>query len=355
VPEDTSGGEKTEEPTPRKRMQSREEGQVAYSAEVNNAAVLLVGFGLLIFFGPTAYEALMASMRICFRDALTWELTESDNLTLLFAQQAGVIELTIGFMGALFLLALLLSTAQVGLQFTAKPLMPKWQRISPLAGLKRLFGLRGLMRFIFALLKLILIVSVATYVLTNNVPSQLYHNFDLRSRFAESGWLIILLALKLAGVLGVVAFFDFLYQRWQMTKDMMMTKQEVKEEFKQSDGDPMVKNKIRQIQRQMAQQRMMQEVPSADVVITNPTHVAVALRYDREEMGAPICVAKGYDLIAQRIKQIAAENNVIQVENVPLARALAKVVDVGKPIPVDFYQQVAEVLTHVYKLKNKTA
>lgn len=355
MPEDTSGGEKTEEPTPRKRMQAREEGQVAFSAEVNSAVVLLCGFGLLIFFGPTAYESLRGSMRLCFGGALTWELDAGDNLRLLFAQQQGVILLALGFMGALFLLALLLSTAQVGLQFTLKPLQPKWQRISPASGLKRLFGLRGLMRFVFAVVKMGLIVSVAVAVLTTAIPSQLYHSFDLATRFADAGWLIILLALKLAGVLGIVALFDFLYQRWQMNKDLMMTKQEVKEESKQSDGDPQVKGKIRQLQREMAQQRMMQEVPDADVVITNPTHVAVALKYDRERMGAPVCVAKGYDLIAARIKRIAGEHDVVQVENVALARALAKAVDIGRPIPVDFYQQVAEVLSYVYKLQGKTA
>ena len=178
---------------------------------------------------------------------------------------------------------------------------------------------------------------------------------DLRERFGEKVWILFYLALLLATVLGVIAVFDYVYQRWQHAKDQRMTKQEVKEEHKQAEGDPLLKGKIRQIQRQMAQQRMMEEVPKADVVITNPTHVAVALRYDATEMLAPIVVAKGYDAVAQRIKRVAAENDVIQVENVPLARALAKSVDIGHPIPTDMFQAVAQVLSHVYKLKGKTA
>jgi flagellar biosynthetic protein FlhB len=178
---------------------------------------------------------------------------------------------------------------------------------------------------------------------------------DAAERLAVESWGIFVLVMKLAAVLFVIAAADFLFQRWQHTQDLMMTKQEIKEEIKQSEGDPLVKGKIRQIQRQIAQRRMMQEIPKADVVITNPTHVAVALKYDKETMAAPIVLAKGYDEVAQRIKEIAKEHGIVQVENVPLARALAKELDVGDPVPVKWYQAVAEVLSMVYKLKKNAA
>ena len=183
------------------------------------------------------------------------------------------------------------------------------------------------------------------------IVSQIRYMFNLEAQLIDGAWLMFQVGMTLSLVLALIAALDFLYQRFQHDKDLRMSKQEVKEEMKQSDGDPLVKQRIRQVQRQMAQQRMMEEVPQADVIITNPTHVAVALKYDAESMGAPVVVAKGYDLVAQRIKSIAAEHNIVQIENVPLARALAKDVEIGQAIPVDHYQAVAEVLSMVYKLK----
>jgi flagellar biosynthetic protein FlhB len=211
------------------------------------------------------------------------------------------------------------------------------------------------MRFVVNLLKLTLVVILAWYLLSEDIPRLLAVKRDATERLAVESWVIFVLVIKLASVLFIIAAADFLFQRWQHVQDLMMTKQEVKEEIKQSEGDPLVKGKIRQIQRQIAQRRMMQEVPKADVVITNPTHVAVALKYDKSTMAAPVVVAKGYDEVAQRIKAIAAEHGVVQVENVPLARALAKELDVGDVVPVKWYQAVAEVLSMVYKLKKTAA
>jgi len=351
VPEDASGGEKTEEATPRKRRQSRQEGQVAFSTEVNNALLLLCGFGLLMMLGPLAWSTLESMMQTTVTDHLDTELDTPAAVGRLFVAHEGVWTLLIGFMGLLFLLGLAVSLAQVGLQFTGKPLVPKWNRISPLSGFKRLFGMRGLMRFLFSVIKLVLIATVAEVALHMMLHDLLYFHLDIRSRLGEAATMIIVLALIIAAALGIIALFDLIYQRWQHNKDMMMTKQEVKEELKQSDGDPQVKAKIRQIQRQMAQSRMMQEVPKADVVVTNPTHVAVALQYDHDSMASSAAVAKGYALVARRIKQIAAEHDIVQVENVELARALAKHVKSGRAIPIEFYQQVAEILSYVYKLK----
>ncbi|TVR45299.1 MAG: flagellar biosynthesis protein FlhB [Planctomycetota bacterium] len=353
VPEDTSGGEKTEEATPKKARDARLEGQVAYSQEVMSASLLLVGFATLYMVGPQLFLGIKESLIWVLRDGMVMDL---DTVALWYQgwwQFRSMGLWLVVLMGVLFVVAAGMGAMQAGLVFTAKPLVPKWSRINPLSGLKRIFGMRGIMKFIFSLAKLAIIASVAWYIVSAMIFDGLDLKMDLRERFAEKVWVLFILAVLLASTLAIIAVFDYLYQRWQHTKDQRMTKHEVKEEFKQSEGDPLLKAKIRQVQRQMAQSRMMQEVPKADVVITNPTHVAVALRYDQESMRAPVVVAKGYDEVAMRIKAIAREHDIVMVENVPLARALAKGVEVGHPIPGDFYQAVAQVLSHVYKLKGK--
>ena len=350
MPEDSGGGEKTEDPTPRKRQKAREEGQVASSTELSTAALLLSGFGVLLACGPGIYNAFAGIIRHSLTDALSWEINVK-TFSQLFAEQmsaAGLWWLIIA--GALFVISIAILVAQVGFKIAPKALMPKISKISPLAGFKRIYGLRGIMKFVFNFLKLVLITVIAWVFLSACIPQMNSFSFNLRGRLANDAAVFMELAFILAAVIAVIAIFDFLYQRFQHTRDLMMTKQEVKEEMKQSDGDPLVKSKIRQIQRQLAQQRMMQEVPNADVVITNPTHVAVALKYDQTQSMAPVVVAKGYDLVAQRIKAIAKEHNIPMVENVPLARALAKKMQIGQEIGDEFYQAVAEVLSYIYKL-----
>ena len=350
VPEDSGGGEKTEEPTPRKRQKAREEGQVASSTELSTAALLLAGFAVLIASAPGLYGSFTGIIRHSFTDALNQEIN-IHSFSRLFGQQMGSAGLWwLVIAGSLFLISIGVLVAQVGFQIAPKALMPKASKISPLAGFKRIYGLRGIMKFVFNFLKLILITVIAWVFLEAIIPEMNSYTLDLRQRLAHDVWVFMELAFVLAAVIAIIAIFDFMYQRFQHTRDLMMTKQEVKEEFKQSDGDPLVKSKIRQIQRQMAQQRMMQEVPKADVVITNPTHVAVALKYDQDTMFAPTVIAKGYDEVAQRIKKIAEEHNIPMVENVPLARALAKNMQIGQEITDEFYQGVAEVLSYIYRL-----
>ncbi len=351
MPEDSGAGEKTEEATPKKRDDARNEGQVAFSTEVNTICLLLIGCGLMMLFGPLFYTTIGGIIRLSVSDLLHVDIDDHRVISVLVMEYARPFLLFLGFLGVLFLSGMVLSLAQVGIRFTLKPLVPKASRISPAQGLKRIFGTRGMVKTLFSVLKLTLIISVAWWILSRELLDQLYYDLDPAARFADTMWLLVTLALRLVGVMAVVAVADFLYQRYQHSKDLMMTKQEVKEELKQSDGDPLIKSRIRQLQRQMAMGRMMQEVPKADVVITNPTHVAVALRYVQDEMEAPVVVAKGYDLVAQRIKRIAAEHDIIQVENVALARALAKECRVGAMIPVSFFQQVAEVLGYVYRLR----
>lgn len=353
--ENPSGGEKTEMPTPKRLEDARLDGQVSFSAEVNIASLLLIGFCTLAVIAPWAWTSMTAMTRWAMGDALKIELESRESMRAFGDQLIMSAGWLAPLFGILFLAGLGLSIAQVGLRFTAKPLIPKLDRISPLTGLQRLFGMRGLMRFVVNLLKLTFVIILAWYLLSEDIPRMITMKRDAAERLAVESWTIFVLVVKLAAVLVIIAAGDFLFQRYQHTQDLMMTKQEVKEEIKQSEGDPLIKSKIRQIQRQIAQRRMMQEVPKADVVITNPTHVAVAIRYDKETMAAPIVVAKGYDEVAQRIKAVAAEHGIVQVENIPLARALAKELDIGDAIPVKWYQAVAEVLSMVYKLKKPAA
>lgn len=351
MPQDSDAGEKTEQPTPKKLQDAREEGQVASSVEVQSAGLLLMGAALLMFGGPLLFDAFAQLTRRSVTDLLRQDITAK---TYWLALSHPILNLTIIIAAGtaiLFLTAVSLGVLQVGFSFHLKPLIPKFSRVNPMTGFGRLFGMRGLMRLTINVLKLSLIIAVAYVILKNDLPTLCTYRTDLAERLSFACSLAIGLFIKLALVLAAIALLDWMWQRYQMTRDLMMTKQEVKEEYKQSEGDPMVKGRIRQLQRQLAQHRMMEEVPKADVVITNPTHVAVALKYDANSSDAPIVVAKGYDEVAQRIKKIAAEHNIVMVENPPLARALIKEIAIGKRIPVKFFQQVAEVLAYVYRLK----
>jgi flagellar biosynthetic protein FlhB len=353
VPENTSGGEKTEQPTPKRLTDARDEGQVCMSSEVNIAGLLLVGFCTLAVMAPQFWNAMSGVMRYALYEALNWDLSDHQSLRALSIEIGMALKWLVPFFAVMFLTGLALCTAQVGVHISLKPLMPKLSRISPMTGFGRLFGMRGLMRLVVNLCKLTLVLLVSYYVIADDLPRIMGMKGDVGERLAHDAWLIFALVIKLVAVLLIIAAADYIYQRIQFIRDLMMTKQEVKDEMKQAEGDPHIKGRIRKLQREMARRRMMQEVPKADVVITNPTHVAVALKYDRLKMFAPVVVAKGYDEVAQRIKELAREHDIVQVENITLARALAKEVDIGKAIPTKWYMAVAEVLTLVYKLKKK--
>jgi flagellar biosynthetic protein FlhB len=260
---------------------------------------------------------------------------------------------SIPLMVFIMIIGLAMNLAQVGLNFSTETISFDPNKLNPINGAKRMFSKRSLVELIKSLLKIIIIgYFIITYLKDEvfQIPKLIY--MDIFAGLNKMSDTIFFLAFKIIGVFIVMAVLDFAYQKWQNLQDLKMSKQEVKEEFKQQEGDPKIKGKIRQKQRQMAMARMMQEVPQADVIVTNPTHFAVALKY-QSGMSAPIVIAKGQDLVAQKIKEIARESKVPIVENKPLARALFAAVEIGAAIPQELYKAVAEVLAYVYRLKKK--
>jgi len=254
-------------------------------------------------------------------------------------------------MGFALVLGLMGQLLQVGFNITAEPLKPQLSRMNPVEGAKRIFSKRALMELGKACLKIGIVTYVAYVALRNDIgklPSLLW--MEPVQAIAYASKLVGKMGLWIGACLLIVAAIDYLYQRWEYEDSIKMSIQDIKDELKQTEGDPQIRSVIRARQRQLARSRMMQAVPTADVVITNPTHVAVALKYDAKSMAAPIVVAKGAELLAARIREIASENDIPIVENPPLARTLYEAAQVGREIPADLYQAVAEVLAYVYRL-----
>ncbi len=347
--------EKTEEPTPRRREEARKRGQVAKSREV--AAVAVLSGSLLAFVMGGSY--MLHQLFTVYRTFLTFP---KEGLTLNTSHGYFLLAVKLSLKSLLPLIAILLPIAflslylQVGGVTAWESLLPKGERIDPIQGFKRLFSLPSLVELIKSILKLVLI-SVVAYLVIDSEKERVL--LLARAEVPELGRVIFLLArnlfFKTLLALAVLALLDFLFQRWETERQLRMTREELKEELKQTEGDPWVKSRIRQIQRAMAQKRMMAEVPKADVVITNPTHYAVALKYEMEEMPAPQVLAKGKGHLALKIKEIAEKEGVPVVENPPLAQALYQDVEVGAYIPAELYQAVAEVLAYVYRLKGKAS
>lgn len=346
-------GEKTEDATPKRREDARKKGQVARSNEVNSAFIILASFLALKLMAANIYEELTALMRYVFGEFLLQPLTADGfyqlflQLGLVFFRSVGPLLLVVAVVGVG------INFLQVGFSFSLQPLQPDFERLNPISGLQRLVSKRVLVELAKSLAK----VAVIGYFIYKFIRREMdilpgAANVDLQQSAAHFGELIIDLANQIGAVLIVLAAADFFYQWWEHEQSLKMSKQEVKEEMKQTEGNPQIKGKIKEKQRALAMRRMMQEVPKADVIITNPTHFAVALAY-QADMPAPKVLAKGQDLIAQRIKEIAKEHRIPIVENKPLARTVFQMVDVGGWIPAELYQAVAEVLAHVYRLKRR--
>ena len=347
-------GEKTESPTPRRLADAREKGQVAKSADLSAALGLIAGLVLLKVFGDNVSSGLMSLMTHAF----TLDRMPSDPLHAFTASWYMVLGKTLYMLGPimliLFVIAIATNLMQVGFLISAKPITPSADKISPLQGFKRLFSARSAMRLAMSLIKVIIIGTVAWWTIRGYMPQLIGLNgLTFTEIVALSAQMMFVLGLKMGAVLLVLAILDFAFQKVQLLKDLRMTKEEVKEEMKRMEGDPIMRQRRRNVARQLAMQRMSQAVPNADVVITNPTELAVVLKYNHDEMDAPKVVAKGAGYVAARIREIASENGVPIVERKPLARALYKACEVGDTIPEDLFRAVAEVLAYVFELAGK--
>ncbi|RJG22368.1 flagellar biosynthesis protein FlhB [Paenibacillus thiaminolyticus] len=346
--------EKTEKATPKKRQESRKKGQVAKSSDLSGASILLACFFCLLMFGSFYKERVLDLFADSLQHRLTMEVTVG-NVTDYFSQVflKGLIVLAPVFLAA-FLMGLIANYAQIGFLFTGEPMKMKLSKINPIQGFKRIFSLRSVVEFLKSILKLAAIAVIVYLSLWGERDRivQMSH-VPLNDIMSYTAQITLSLGLKIGAALFAIAIMDYMYQRYDHEKSMRMSKQDIKDEYKKTEGDPLIKGKIKERQRRMAMMRMMQEVPKADVIITNPTHFAVALKYDGSEMEAPQVIAKGQDYVALRIKQIAKENGVLTMENKPLARALFERTEIGEAIPADLFQAVAEVLAYVYKLKGK--
>ncbi len=345
-------GEKTEEPTAKRKADARKKGQVGKSQEINAAFVLLAGFMVLKVLGGNAVAEIMNYSTYIYGN-LNVDINEESIMQMFIGMIILLAKTSIPLMVFIMIIGLAMNLAQVGLNFSTETISFDPNKLNPINGAKRMFSKRSLVELIKSLLKILIIgYFVITYLSDEifQIPKLIY--MDIFAGLNKMSDTIFFLAFKIIGVFIVMAVMDFAYQKWQNLQDLKMSKQEVKEEFKQQEGDPKIKGKIRQKQRQMAMARMMQEVPQADVIVTNPTHFAVALKY-QSGMSAPIVIAKGQDLVAQKIKAIARESKIPIVENKPLARALFAAVEIGAAIPQELYKAVAEVLAYVYRLKRK--
>lgn len=345
-------GEKTEEPTAKRKADARKKGQVGRSQEVNAAFVLLVGFLILRLLGGNAVAEIINYSTYIFGN-LNADINEETIMQMFIGMIILLAKTSMPLMVFIMIIGLAMNIAQVGFMFTTEQLQFNPGKLSPISGFKRMFSKRSLVELVKSLVKIIIIGYFVFSYLSEEIfqiPKLIY--MDLMAGLNRMSDSIFTLAFKIIGVFMIMAALDYAYQKWQNNQDLKMSKQEVKEEFKQQEGDPKIKGKIRQKQRQMAMARMMQEVPKADVIVTNPTHFAVALKYD-SGMSAPVVVAKGQDLVAQKIKELARESRIPIVENKPLARALYATVEIGGAIPHEMYKAVAEVLAYVYRLKHR--
>ncbi|MBQ6129155.1 MAG: flagellar biosynthesis protein FlhB [Lachnospiraceae bacterium] len=352
------GGEKTEPATDKKLDDARKEGQVAKSKELGQAFTLLALFIILKIWAGTIGHNFMNSFRINYSrmnemtTLVNGQISVKDFCRLLNINITQMALMVAPVFLAGFIIAIVVEIFQVKWKPTAKPLQPKFSKINPISGFKRIFSVEKLLDLLKSLIKIFLLGYLA-YSTIRGQFAVLFSLFDMEliSAVKIIGDIAINLGLKISAFYIVIGFADYGYQKWKFSEDMKMTKQEVKDEWKNAEGDPAIKGRQRQRMQEASRRRMMQAVPSADVVITNPTHFAVAIKYDVTVFDAPYIVAKGEDFLAARIKERAAEAGVEIVENKPLARMLYYNVELGSPIPPELYQTVAEILAVIYNAR----
>lgn len=347
-------GEKTEKATPKKKQDSRKKGQVAKSQDLNTAISLLVLFGFLSAFAATMGENISRMFQNSIQQYMLMEVTESNLKIIAFEIMEQSAFILGPFMLAAVAAGVVANYLQVGWLVTTEPLKPKLEKLDPIKGLKRIFSMRSIVELLKSILKIGFVGTVAFIILWVNIEKVLQTALKpIEDTLPLVGLLTVQMGIAAACSLLILGLLDYFYQKFDFEKSLRMSKQDIKDEHKNAEGDPLIKSRIRQTQREMAMRRMMQEIPEADVVITNPTHYAIALKYDESKRDAPYVVAKGTDYIAQKIKLIAKENEVMTVENRPLARALHAQTEIGDSVPEEFFKAVAEILAYVYRIKNK--
>ncbi|MFC1513515.1 flagellar biosynthesis protein FlhB [candidate division KSB1 bacterium] len=347
--------ERTEQATPKRIEDARKKGQVAKSVELNSTAILTLS--LLFFFFVSGYmiDTMKYYSQVVFENVDTIRINPDNLQEYLKMGALSFAKIIFPFVALIMIIGIGINYLQVGPLFTLEPLKPKFSKINPISGFKRvLFSTKALVELVKSISKILLIGLIAYF----SIKGQLNEFIPLIDQSPLQimifiGKCIFSLGMKITLVLLVIAVLDYMFQKYDHKKSLKMTKQEIKEEYKQMEGDPHVKARIRSIQREMARRKMMSDVPEADVVITNPTEIAIALKYNPGEMEAPQVLAKGRKKIAEKIREIAKENDIPIVQNKPLAWAIYKAVNIGDFIPENLFQAVAEILAYVYKLKNK--
>ena len=350
-------GERTEEATPKRREEAREEGNVSRSQDLAGALLLLVGTAALALLavrmlgqGKLALEAALTG------DTVANPIDPGDTRGYILYVGAAAIRIGGPVLIILWLAAYLSHFWQVGWLVAPKSLLPKFSKLDPIKGFQRVFGLSSLVKAGLDTSKVAIVLIVAVWTILGYVEQiMLLPHLDVLPALAEIGWMLLDLAFRTLLVLLLLGVIDYAYQKWKGRQDLKMTKQQVKDELKQTEGDPETKRRRMRMAQQISAQRVSATVPKADVVVTNPDHVAVALQYDADQMNAPRVIAKGADFLAMRIRQIAMQHGIPIIQRPPLARALYKEVQVGQEVPPAFYQAVAEILAYVYRLSGKMA
>jgi len=342
-------GEKTEPPTPRRRQEARERGQVAKSQDLPAAIVLLAGMVGLELLGPSVWRSLFVVMRAGLSADGPVGPGELVGFSSLAARTA--FSALAPFLVLLFLASFIVTFWQVGFLLTLQTVKPSLNKLNPLSGIKRMFSPRTFVATLFNCGKMLVLVAVIYWTLKGGLNQIIYAlDLDHMELYVMAAIILLRLGIRLAIVMLILALLDYAYQRYRHEKELKMSKEEVKEEMKRMEGDPVMKRRRREAQMKLAIQRIQSAVPRADVVVTNPTHLAIALKYDPEQMFAPKVVAKGADWMAYRIRQLAAAHGVPIVERKELVRMMYDVVEVGREIPERFYEAVAEILAYVYEL-----
>ncbi len=350
---EANGQEKTEQPTSKRRREARQEGNIFQSKDVVTVIMLLGVFYMIRLVLPLIYESVREYMEFFF-SAVSLDAPLEGSPQIYVFSVVSLLKCSL----PLLLVAMLLGILGYGIQtrflVTFKPLKPKFSKLNPINGLKKMFSLNKIVDLVKNLIKIsVLLVLLYNLLQSDLRPIARMIDMPVYSATVYALQMVFDLVVKVCIAFAVVAFFDFLYQRWDYENNLKMTKQEVKEEYKMTEGNPEIKGRIRRIQRQMAMSRMMQNVPEADVIVRNPTHFAVALKYDPDKNGAPVVLAKGQDHTALRIVKIGEENGVSIVENRPLARAMYASCEVDREIPPEFYSAVAELLVYIYRLNHR--